>query len=270
MKEDVTYINQRIWFAEDIALEYAREQTPVPAETAILHQLGDTLQHASLLDIGIGAGRTTAFLAPACNQYVGIDYSQAMIDIATARFPNLPLHQQDARDLSAFAEASVDMVWFSYNGIDYVPHEDRLRILQEIRRILKPNGLFIFSSHNRDHKIYPAYHWKNLQLTINPKRMARRVIGYLTGIINAIKHRAQQIQTDDYAILNDQAHHYTMLTYYISGKKQIEQLNASGFAVEGLWGMKGERLKEDEIYVGGYNVYYLAKRYQNNTSIFSN
>ena len=200
MKEDVTYINQRIWFAEDIALEYAREQTPVPAETAILHQLGDTLQHASLLDVGIGAGRTTAFLAPACN----------------------------------------------------------------------PNGIFIFSSHNRDHKLYPAYHWKNLQLTINPKRMARRMIGYLTGIINAIKHRAQQIQTDDYAILNDQAHHYTMLTYYISGKKQIEQLNASGFAVEGLWGMKGERLKEDEIYVGGYNVYYLAKRYQNNTSIFSN
>ena len=261
MKKDVTNTNQRIWFTQNIALEYAREHTPVPAETAILQQIANTLKRASLLDIGIGAGRTTTFLAPACNDYVGIDYSQAMIEIATARFPHLPLHQQDARDLSAFAEASVDIVWFSYNGIDYVSHADRLKILQEIHRVLKPNGLFIFSSHNRDHKIYPAYHRKNLQLTINPKRMTRRVIGYLTGIINATKHRAQQIQTDDYAILNDQAHEYNMLTYYISGKKQTEQLRAAGFAVEGLWGMKGERLEEDEVYVGGYSVYYLAKRY---------
>ena len=247
MKEDVTHTNQRIWFAQDIALEYAREQTPVPAEAAILHQLGNTLNHASVLDIGIGAGRTTAFLAPACKDYVGIDYSQAMIDIATARFPDIPLHQQDARDLSAFAEASVDIVWFSYNGIDYVSHADRIKILHEIRRVLKPNGLFIFSSHNRDDNIYPAYHWKNLPLSVNPKRMARRVICYLAGIINATKHRAQQIQTDDYAILNDQAHEYNMLTYYISGEKQIEQLAAAGFAVEGLWGMKGEKLREDEV-----------------------
>ena len=67
--------------------------------------------------------------------------------------------------------------------------------------------------------------------------------------------------TEHYAILNDRAHDYNMLTYYISGKKQIEQLRAAGFAVQGLWGMKGERLREDEVYVGGYSIYYLAKRH---------
>lgn len=252
--------NQQIWFTRDIALEYAREHTPVPAESAILNALADSIPHASLLDIGIGAGRTTTFLAGACKDYVGIDYSQAMIDIATTRFPDLSLHQQDARDLSAYASARFDMVWFSYNGIDYVSHADRLKILHEIHRVLKPNGFFIFSTHNRDSKVYPAYHWKNLPLSLHPRRMARRAISYVKGIINAAKHRAQQIRTDDYAILNDRAHDYNMLTYYISGKKQIAQLNTVGFTVEGLWGMKGERLESDAVYRRGYSIYYLAKR----------
>ncbi len=258
MKEQVTETNQNVWFAPDIALQYAQEHTPTTAESAILKQLADTLPQASLLDIGIGAGRTTTFLAPRCKDYVGIDYSHAMINIATARFPEAKLHQQDARDLSTYAQSSFDIVWFSYNGIDYVSHTDRLKILSEIHRVLKPGGLFIFSSHNRDSKFYPAYHWNNLQPTINPRRMARRLINYATGIINSIRHRSKQINTEDYAILNDQAHGYNMLTYYISGKKQIEQLHVAGFEVDGMWGMKGERLVSGD-YVGGYSIYYLVR-----------
>lgn len=258
MKEPVTETNQHIWFAPEIALEYAHEQTPVPAESAILNQLKDAHRQASLLDIGVGAGRTTAFLTSACKDYVGIDYSQAMINIATARFPDTELYQQDARDLSRFAQASFDIVWFSYNGIDYVSHEDRLKILSEIHRVLKPNGFFIFSSHNRDSRFYPAYHWKNLRPSINPRRMIRRSINYITGLINSTRHRSKQLITDDYAILNDQAHGYNMLTYYISGRKQIEQLETAGFTAEGMWGMDGEKLG-DGVYVGGYSIYYLAR-----------
>lgn len=259
MKKDVAETNQQVWFQTDIALEYARDQGPTPAEATILHDFSTYITQAALLDIGIGAGRTTGFLATACRQYTGIDYSQAMINLATTTFPEADLRQQDARNLSDFAEASFDMVWFSYNGIDYVSHNDRIKILREVRRVLKPQGLFIFSSHNRDSITYPAYHLKNLSFSINPVRFAKRFFHYVNGIINAAKLRGQEVHTNDYAILNDPAHQYNMLTYYISGEKQVEQLKAVGFEVLGMVGMEGKKLTGDANYNDGYSIYYASR-----------
>lgn len=259
MTLDVAQTNQNTWFATDIAQEYAREREPFPAEAAILSYLATEIRQARLLDIGVGAGRTTAFLPAACRDYVGIDYSRAMLDIAVEQFPDIDLRQQDARDLSSFPDGSVDVVWFSYNGIDYVSHGDRLKILSEIRRALRPGGLFVFSSHNRDTPICPAYHLSNLELTLNPLRFARRCFQYLSGIVHAIRLGPQQVRTEEYAILNDQGHGYNLLTYYISRKNQIEQLRASGFEIDTVWGMKGDRLGDDNAQDGGYSLHYVAR-----------
>lgn len=259
MTLDVAQTNQATWFATDIAQEYAREREPFPAEASILDSLAAEIRQASLLDIGVGAGRTTAFLPAACREYVGIDYSSAMLNVAIKQFPDIDLRQQDARDLSDFQDGSFDVVWFSYNGIDYVPHDDRLKILSEIRRVLKPGGLFVFSTHNRDTPIAPAYHLDNLELTLNPLRFARRLANYLLGIVHAIKLGPQQVRTEEYAILNDQGHGYNLLTYYISRKRQIEQLRASGFDIDTVWGMKGEQLGDDNADDGGYSLHYVAR-----------
>ena len=56
----------------------------------------------------------------------------------------------DARDLSAFADESFDFVLFSYNGLDCVGHADRLQVLAEVHRVVRPGGVFMFSSHNID------------------------------------------------------------------------------------------------------------------------
>ena len=54
----------------------------------------------------------------------------------------------DASNLG-LKDNSFDVVIFSFNGIDYIyPYIKRLAALKEIRRVLKTNGLFIFSSHN--------------------------------------------------------------------------------------------------------------------------
>ncbi|MBF0188289.1 MAG: methyltransferase domain-containing protein, partial [Magnetococcales bacterium] len=48
-----------------------------------------------------------------------------------------------------FETTSFDVVLFSFNGIDYIhPYSARLATLREIWRVLKPDGLFIFSTHN--------------------------------------------------------------------------------------------------------------------------
>jgi ubiquinone/menaquinone biosynthesis C-methylase UbiE len=54
----------------------------------------------------------------------------------------------DACDLS-FKSNEFDAVVFSFNGIDCLyPYEKRIQALSEFRRILKPGGFFVFSSHN--------------------------------------------------------------------------------------------------------------------------
>lgn len=259
MKRDVARTNQATWFAREVALEYARERKPFPAEAAVLDYRKEEIAQARLLDIGVGAGRTTAFLPSACRAYIGIDYSKAMLDIARERYPRVDLRERDARDLSEFLDGSFEVVWFSYNGIDYVSHEDRLKILGEIRRVLKPRGLFVFSSHNRDSRIYPAYHPRNLQLTINPIRLAKRCLHYLSGIVNSAKLASQEVRTESYAIVNDPAHGYNMLTYYISTQKQAEQLRDLGFEIESVWGINGEKLTDGEVYAEGYTVHYVAR-----------
>jgi SAM-dependent methyltransferase len=72
-----------------------------------------------------------------------------MIRASRSRFPNLNFLLADASDLSAFEDASFDAVVFSYNGLDcVVPDEKRQRCFRECWRVLRPDGVFVFSSRN--------------------------------------------------------------------------------------------------------------------------
>jgi len=103
----------------------------------------------SVLDLGVGGGRTTVYLAKVASRYLGIDYSAAMIGACRKKFPDLDFRLADASDLSAFEDESFDAVVFSFNGLDSVVLKDkRSRCLHECWRVLRPAGVFIFSSHN--------------------------------------------------------------------------------------------------------------------------
>jgi len=104
---------------------------------------------SAVLDLGVGGGRTTAYLTQKARRYVGLDYAPAMIDACRARLPGIEFVVGDAADLSAFSPASFDAVVFAFNGIDYLlPDLARRKCLEHIRRILKPGAVLIFSSHN--------------------------------------------------------------------------------------------------------------------------
>lgn len=256
---DMSRINESVWFQKNSAMEYARDSLPFPAELEVLVRFDRELKEASVLDIGIGAGRTTSFLNPVCAQYIGIDYSLEMVELARRKFPDVKIDHMDARSLSHFSDKSFDMVWFSYNGMDYVSHGDRLQILAEVKRVLKPGGLFIFSSHNRDVAAYPAWHPVNIRFAANPIRLGKNIVKYLLGIVNTTKLTAHETQTKEYAIRNDQAQGYQLLTYYISLSRQVEQLQKAGFSVEVCLGVNGEVLEKNSSYLDGYSIYYVAR-----------
>src|SRR5271156_5460549 len=103
----------------------------------------------AILDLGVGGGRTTAYLSSIAGRYVGVDYASEMVAACRNKFPQLEFETENASDLSRFATSSFDAVVMAFNGIDYViPDEIRFRALREIHRVLKPEGTLIFSSHN--------------------------------------------------------------------------------------------------------------------------
>ena len=106
-------------------------------------------QDDDVLDIGVGGGRTTPYLSAIARRYVGVDYSQAMVEACHEGWPELDFRNCDATDLSEFSDTTFDVVVFSFNGIDNIGDDSgRARCFAEIARVLKPDGVFIFSSHN--------------------------------------------------------------------------------------------------------------------------
>ena len=107
---------------------------------------------ARVLDLGCGAGRTSIALAELGLEVVGIDISQVMIQVARdqARRAQVEVDFQvlDARRLK-FSPDSFDVVLYSYNGIELVPGmAGKHAVMKETLRVLKPGGLFIFSTHS--------------------------------------------------------------------------------------------------------------------------
>ena len=126
---------------------YANSRGIHPAEAYVFDRF--IPNGASILDIGVGGGRTTPYLAAKAGRYVGVDYVKAMIEKCAGKFPQHRFFCADARKLIEFDDASFDVIVFSFNGIDAIPTiEGRRECLLEAFRLLSTYGLFIFSSHN--------------------------------------------------------------------------------------------------------------------------
>ncbi len=102
----------------------------------------------TVLDLACGLGRTTVLLHEMGMQVRGSDLSDVLIQHARRRFPYIPFDVGSYTAIDA-AHDSYDHVLISFNSIDHAcPVTERVQALRECFRVLKPGGMFIFSSHN--------------------------------------------------------------------------------------------------------------------------
>jgi len=211
----------------DVVEVYCQLRELQKVEVTILLGLKDRLRHARMLDIGVGGGRTTRSFASQVEEYIGIDYSASMIAACRNRLSSFPANVSfevcDARDMAMFPDHSFGFVLFSYNGIDYLSHEDRLRAFQEMKRVAERGALVCFSTHNLQSLRGPVYpRWSS-----NPARLIWRILRYL-GLLLTWRPR-KDLGDQVYAIIDDGAHESRLSTYYIMPDEQLNQLAALGF-----------------------------------------
>jgi len=211
----------------------------------------------SILDIGVGGGRTTGFLSSMFDKYIGIDYSEKMIAAAKSLYPDADLRTMDARKLE-FKEP-FDCVMFSYNGIDYVNYTDRQLILREIANVLIPGGYYIYSTHNLHNR--RVYSWLNslvVRELVRPWRGFLRPWSRLQAIMYRLSNfwRQSGNQSEPFAYVNDIGNDFMLLTTYVDIPGEIDNLRRLGFEVVATIGNTKQTAEYD---MNDSWVYILAK-----------
>jgi len=219
-----------------------------PPEAQIFQELKNDLPNFRMLDIGVGAGRTTKHFASLTKEYVGIDYSTAMVEACKKKFPQYRIEVADARDLSRFENGYFDFVLFSFNGIDAVEHEDRLTILREIHRVLKKEGYFCFSTLNL-----------NSRLVRSPFKFYKDPLLQSIGIYNFILNTNLRKAKPRHEMIYLKYREFLARLYFISPKEQLGQLSDVGFSRTKAYDLQKGNVVNEPTKMLDFYVYFLTR-----------
>ena len=108
----------------------------------------DYCKGLDVLDCASGEGYGAALLAQVARSVVGIEIDAASVEAARTEFthPGLSFRQADARALP-LPDASIDIA-VSFETLEHLAEQDQF--LSELRRVLRPAGLLIISTPDRD------------------------------------------------------------------------------------------------------------------------
>ena len=125
-----------------IAEEFSKTREYLPEERKDL-----LLQYITpgdkVLDLGCGNGRFSGVFQKDI-EYIGVDNSEGMIEIARKKYPGADFSVADALNLP-FPENYFDKV-FSFAVIHHVPSTElRIKFLKEARKVLRPGGILILT-----------------------------------------------------------------------------------------------------------------------------
>lgn len=225
LDDEVSSLNDEVWARGEYVSNYASRRLR-PVEEVLLDRYRDALS-GRVLELGCGAGRLTGHLIELGGEVHGLDLAPAMVVYCREHYPRGKFVVGDLRDLSGFATGSLTAVVATSNVIDVLGDLERRRAIGEVRRVLAPTGLFIVSSHNRGY--VPRWSVAVRVLSGGTRRPWRSVRGLPLRLRNRRKLRPLEREEDGYALVNDEAHDFSVLHYYVSRDAQCKQFSEEGF-----------------------------------------
>ncbi len=233
-------INVEGW-SRGVHLSDYDNRTLRPGEVIVLARHFEPLS-GRVLEIGCGAGRVLGYLAEVAEAAHGIDVSEAAVQYCRRRYPAAQVEVGDLRRLDGFAPGSLTAVWATDNVLDVVNDASRREVLNAVRSMLAPDGVFIFSSHNREPAAASA---PTAPAVGDGGGRLGRIIGRVlrtppASYVSFARRRPRQIRNrrrlrryehrePGYEIRNDGAQDYGALHYYITRDAQEAQLREHGF-----------------------------------------
>jgi ubiquinone/menaquinone biosynthesis C-methylase UbiE len=152
---------------DSIPLSFFPPEEETSTQVAALRRLLDLRPGQLIADICCGMGRHAVRLAAEALDVVGLDTSAMML--AAAR----QAAQDDVRPLLVRGDAqrlplrseSLDVVLNLFNSFGYFEDEAaNQRVLDETARCLRPGGLFLLETRNREHQILYAPYYSEVTL----------------------------------------------------------------------------------------------------------
>ncbi|MBA5778489.1 methyltransferase domain-containing protein [Stappia sp. F7233] len=258
---EMTDLNAQAFFSARVARQLAAERLQ-PAEAVILIRYRDAYAGKSVLDLGVGSGRTTRYLLPFSRTYLGLDLSVEMLALAKDTFPAARFVKGDLRDIDRAIgeeEPPFDFVLIAYNTIDVLSHADRLALIDAIRARLVPGGLFVFSTHNR------AWHGSGRPPSFPTRHGFGDLPHYVWAVITTLRERrnhirlaSRQRQEADHAIVTGSLRR-SGLVYCIDEAAQRRQLREHGFEVLSVYDCNADPVESGKPAADSYNLHFVCR-----------
>lgn len=126
----------REWDAQNISREYHRD---------VFAKFKQLLPVGKILEIGVGGGRDARELISMGYEYVGVDISDGLLEIARENNPGVSFLHQSVYELS-FEPKSFDGFWASAVLL-HVPKDKIDKALQRIHDVVRDDGIGFISLH---------------------------------------------------------------------------------------------------------------------------
>ena len=235
MPTELDSLNKAVWASGRVQRIFSRRRGWTDhGESVVMERIADAARGRSILDIGVGGGRTVPYLRSLSEDYVAIDYLDELVQLTRSRFPEARVDVGDARELSQFADATIDVAVFSFNGIDGLAHDDRPMVFRAVARVLRPGGLFVYSTHNLEHRLAgsPPWHPDRLHPRNGLMSVARSMLFLPKSASSYRRLRNRAVRGDGWATLVDPAYDFSVVWHYVRLEEAIRELRTSGFTDE--------------------------------------
>lgn len=169
-----------------------------------------------VLDLGCGNGRLLEIFKDKSIDYIGVDSSEKLIEIAKRKYPKAKFQKGDGLNLP-FPANYFDKI-YSIAVLHHIPSvKFRLRFLREAKRVLKPEGLLILTVWNLWQQKFLKYHLKFFFLKLIKKSKLD-----FKDVFYPWKNQAGEVIVQRYV--------------HVFSKRELKKLvKKSGFKTKDIW-----------------------------------